>query len=468
MPIDPSISLNAQVPNAMTTIGNMLNIGNQQVALQRAQQTLPYDVQAAQANAQGATANANVATQTQQPRISQAQAQSTGATAVANTEQLANMRAHLSNAAQMATNLLQDPNLTRAKIASSLAETLTNAGAPPNAIAQALAGMPPTDAPAQLKAFVTQGLLRTQEAAKQLDSMYPAPALATTGGAVMPLAQGNPALTGVAPGTLQGPATPLTLGPDQRQTVSINPITQSPMVTSKDEAGNVTQITPGPTTPGVPNLSPGQPQAIVANTATAADDWKQTFSASQKASQNIGVLQNLKMLAPQAILGLGSEYRSYVAGVAGLFDQDEKTQNMFQSIVGAKSAQEAKTATDLFLKNANMPSLAGGTDAMRNLLESTNPNVHMTPVAVAHAADQVIAQQEIPLLRSKYLQSSINDPQTYMQKANTFNQMADPRALQYPSLSLVEQKKMYTSMNPQERRAFQAKLQFFQDNGWLQ
>jgi len=272
MPIDPSISLSAQVPNAMTTIGNMLNIGNQQVALQRAQQTLPYDVQAAQANAQGATANANVATQTQQPRISQAGSAATGAAAQANTEQLANMRAHLSNAAQMATDLLQDPNITRAKIASSLAGTLTNAGAPPSAIAQALAGMPPSDDPKVLHAFITQGLLRTQAASKQLDAMYPNAAMVSTGGAVAPLAQGNPALAAAAPGTVQGPATPLTLGPDQVQTAGTD-ARGNPIVTTKDANGAVVSVAGAP----VQGASAPVPPQVIPPTET-----QQSYAALQQ------------------------------------------------------------------------------------------------------------------------------------------------------------------------------------------
>ena len=200
---------------------------------------------------------------------------------------------------------------------------------------------------------------------------------------------------------------------------------------------------------------------------TVATDWNNTFASAKGAAQDIGVLQNLKALAPQAILGVGQNYRSYVAGVRGLFDQSEKTQNLLQGIIGAKNAQEAKTATDLFMKNANMPSLAGGTDAMRTLLESTNPNVHMTPTAVTEAADQVIAQRKLALIRQQYLQPEVGNPQAYTKAAAQFSDMADPRALQYPDMNVQQKSAMWHTMTPSERKAFGEKLQFFQAHGWL-
>jgi len=269
MPIDPSISLSAQVPNAMTTIGNMLNIGNQQVALQRAQQTLPYDVQAAQANAQGATANANVATQTQQPREAAAAATALSAQQQAAQEKLKTLTMHVSNGAA---NLLMlyGKGASPQDVAKVITDTMTNAGAPPAAIQQALAQLP-TD-PSQIDNFIVNKAQSAMGLVAQIGSKLPAPTFVNTGSTALPVASGNAAATGVKPGTPQGPATTLTLGPDQRQTAGTD-ARGNPIVTTKDANGAVVSVAGAP----VQGASAPVPPQVIPPTETP-----QSYAALQQ------------------------------------------------------------------------------------------------------------------------------------------------------------------------------------------
>lgn len=68
MALDPSIALNPNAPNALSTIGGYVNLGRSALELQKAKETLAADIAQRQAES-------NVAVQTQQPRIEQQQAQ---------------------------------------------------------------------------------------------------------------------------------------------------------------------------------------------------------------------------------------------------------------------------------------------------------------------------------------------------------------------------------------------------------
>jgi hypothetical protein len=212
-----------------------------------------------------------------------------------------------------------------------------------------------------------------------------------------------------------------------------------------------------PTLAGAP---PGIVQSQLGTVEAINKHWEQTLSQADRAGTDIGVLQNLKALAPKAILGVETDRRSYIDGIRGLLASDQKTQGLFSNITGAKTAQDAKTATDIFIKNANMSSLGGNTDALRGLLESTNPNVHMTPGAVREAANQIIAQRKLALAKQDILgpvkglqDKGIVGPEVYNATLAKINKI-DPRILQLAEMTDEEKKAMIGKMSESEYQAF--------------
>jgi hypothetical protein len=183
-------------------------------------------------------------------------------------------------------------------------------------------------------------------------------------------------------------------------------------------------------------------------------DWENTVSSGSKAQQNIGVLQNIKQYAPGAVTGVVADRRAFLTGLAGL--------------VGIDPANMEKTNTDLLAKNSNMLALAGGnTDLARTLAEVANPNVHMTKEAIAHAADQVIAQQKMALVKQQFMQPYVNDPQAYSKKLTEFNKIADPRILQYPNMSIKEKTALKANMTKDERESFKNGLSTMESMGFI-
>jgi hypothetical protein len=309
---------------------------------------------------------------------------------------------------------------------------------------------------------------------EQQSSLAPQPGLTSTGGKLEQTIT-QPGVGG-APGSVTvgqnapGAGAPVTIAPGALETVEVGPdgnkyiVQRSPQGTivgtrSLGGAGQGTgqsgaggQPAGGGT--GMPSFPVGQTEAMRLNAGTAAADWQQTFAAGQKASQNIGVLQEIKKYAPGAVSGVGQDRRAFLAGLAGL--------------IGMDAGQMEKTDTDLLAKNTNMLALAGGnTNLAKELSEVANPNVHMTKEAIIKAADQVIAQQQLSLVRAKHLGKVANDPAAYTQAATEFNANADPRVLQYPTMTTAERAEMKKAMNPQEQLEFGNKLRFFQHFGHI-
>jgi hypothetical protein len=184
-------------------------------------------------------------------------------------------------------------------------------------------------------------------------------------------------------------------------------------------------------------------------------DWASTSESAKTASQDIGVLQNIKKYAPGAVSGVASDRRAYVAGLAGLLGMD--------------AGQLEKTNTDLLAKNTNMLALAGGdTNLAKLMAESANPNTHMTKEAITDASNQVIAQRKLALAKQQYMSHFKGDPDTYTKELAAFNAIADPRALQLPDMAKEDKQRMLAAMSEGERKDFIAKTRKLQAIGILQ
>jgi hypothetical protein len=140
-----------------------------------------------------------------QPAIQQGQAQAQTATYQADTAKLDNSLKHIGTIIQQQQTLLTKPDLTADDIIKSAQEQGKRFGTPPEAMEQALAGLPKNGSPSELRAYLATNLAKTLGAQSQLEKMYP--------GGVLPSQlpqsyQASPATTegGYAPTGTQGNA----------------------------------------------------------------------------------------------------------------------------------------------------------------------------------------------------------------------------------------------------------------------
>lgn len=444
MPIDPSISLAAKTPSISDAMGNISSIiGARQgmINLQRSEATLPYDISSAEAGARTAQAGANVAENTVQPRIQEAKATADQATATAQSAQLNYQNQSLTALVQQVNLLQYDPNLNRGKVLNFIASTASNLKTPSAMVAQMVSKVPDTDDPVELKGYLQHVLTTLQDKATQLQQMTPQPSLVGTGQQIVPINVGGN-VPGVPIGTQVG-------APIQQQLPPTTPVF-NPKTNAPGYLGPQTQTQPVQSGPSL-----GTAENIGGTVQAVNQDWSQTMAQAAPAAQNIGVLQNIKQFAPGAVTGVASDRRSFIAGLAGL--------------IGMTPAQMEKTDTDLLAKNSNMLALAGGnTDAARALAEAANPNTHMTPDAIIHAANQVIAQQQMAITKQQYMGQFKGNPQAYTQALTKFNAVADPRIFQLKTMSPQEIAKMKASMTPAEQKDFGNKIRAMEQMGLVQ
>lgn len=198
-------------------------------------------------------------------------------------------------------------------------------------------------------------------------------------------------------------------------------------------------VAPGaaaPAGPTVTALSPLQAGPIAQTPAMAGEHWKTVQAEAAPATQQIGVLQNIKKYAADAFTGVGGARKELATGVA--------------NALGIPLYEAEKTATDVLAKNSNMLALTGGnTDLARTLAEAANPNKKMNVDAIRMAADQLIGIKRMSLAQQNYLQRFTSDPTRYQQERTRFDQVADPRMFQ--EYSQDEFKKMWGRLSPTER-----------------
>lgn len=112
MPIDNTIALQVEQPDAMKSLGSMLNMGKQQLELQKARDLYSSDVAQRQAESRGAVANSNVEVQTQAPRINQSVQASNQANVGTSAAQFGLDKSYMGTALETAGGLMQDPRIT--------------------------------------------------------------------------------------------------------------------------------------------------------------------------------------------------------------------------------------------------------------------------------------------------------------------------------------------------------------------
>jgi hypothetical protein len=213
--------LGGQSGNLLSTLSNLTTIETQQQALDKARATFEADV----ARARAESKTAEIGTE-------RAGVQLGG-------ERLAFQRKQLESAAQQQQKLFQKPDLNADDIIQATVQHAKDFNLSPEAVKQALQGLPEKGTTKDYQAYLASNLASTLSAQSQMDKLYPASTLTNVGGAIVPTATGNQIVTGVAPGAQTGQAIPTTISPQ----VFANPITGQPQIIGAGRpAGNQPQM----------------------------------------------------------------------------------------------------------------------------------------------------------------------------------------------------------------------------------
>lgn len=427
-------------PVPQTSLADMIGVARGAQAYQQAQQINPLQVQQAQAELQRiqglmpeeikrATAEANVAEQTQTPRIETAKSSAGTAAAQMSSAQLANLRDHQANFSRESLKLLNRNTLTPEEIDDFLVKTIKNAGGSEQIINQARSEVPKTGTTNELKAWLARHATNSLTAEAQLEKLFPSAQMQNVGGGMAPFTMGSPYLAVQPPGTQVGAGTPFSL---PASTTTVNPATGEQTYLGKPFATQAAAPVVS-TLPVMAGVGAPQQAMLTATGSVVGPDWVQTVQDASNANTRIGLFQDIKKYAPEAFTGVGGERKALAAGIARL--------------VGIDAYTAEQTATEQLAKNANLLALAGGnTDAARSLAEAANPNKKLNEESIKKIADQLIGVEKMKLAKQQYLQPFTTDAQEYQKRKLQFDNVADPRLFQEMTPDSVA--KLKASMSP--------------------
>lgn len=209
-------------PAQGTSLAQLMSIAQGAQAYQQAQQLNPLALQKAQADLEYSQVQSKKAQATLDPEIEQKKAESAKALVGLNSEQLKNAREHFANSSRNLLELLQKPTVTADDIKNHVMKTLTNAGAPQQAIDLALQNLPTGGTTLENKAFIAKHATNSLSAEAAMDKLLPSATMTTEGGTITPRVMGNELLTGKAPGTAVGQSIGITPSPMQPGVTTVN------------------------------------------------------------------------------------------------------------------------------------------------------------------------------------------------------------------------------------------------------
>jgi hypothetical protein len=192
------------------------------------------------------------------------------------------------------------------------------------------------------------------------------------------------------------------------------------------------------------SYAPGETEGAVGAVAPNIAHFQQVVADATAAPTRIGVLNNIKELAPQAMTGDATLKRQLISKLAGY--------------VGW-AGDATQTATDVMAKeSALLASKGGNTDMARLLNEAATPNGHMTKEAIVKTADQLIGQEKAKQAAQGYFAGTAPNSPLYTQKLQLWNKYADPRAFEYANKSPDDRKAMLKSMGEADRSKLKADM----------
>jgi len=395
------------------------------------------------------------AEETLQPRITQKKAESESAVYGANTAKLKQIIDASNIAVQEIQQLHKNP--TYDGIVKMATDSINNSGQfltnedKQAAITKAIMGLNPKATKTELQAFIAQKQASILSAQAQAEKLYPTAYMQDTGQQIRPVVGGNPLFTG------QEPTAPVGAPITKQLPTGTERIVTDPAEATRMGVPVGTKVLIGgggggqgvggkPTPPTVSAMQPGQAESLQNRAKIASEDWSKTTQEATNATKNIGLLQLVKEYSNAAVTGSLTDSRQYLNKLASTF-----------GIPGADIT--SATDTDLLNKVTSMLTQAGGnTDAARILSESANPNRHMTAEAIKKAANQLIGQEKLKLVKQAVMQQYQTDPEKYTKALTQFSQISDPNVLQFSSMSVEDQKRFKSSMTDSERKSFSKKL----------
>jgi hypothetical protein len=413
---------------AQTSMADMLNLASGIQNYQQAQQVNPLALR--QQAAQTALAEGTL-----QPKLAQAQSESARAGVQLNSEKLDNLQKHVANATRSTLKLLNsDTPITPDIVVDHVKTAMKNAGAPQAAIDQALQNIPANATDKELRVQLGRYALNSLTAESQIDKLYPANQMITTGARAVPTTAGG-ALAMQAPGQATGPGIQAELPPT-------TPVIRNGQAGYLGAPPNIQS-----------SLTPAQSAMGTGTGTAAASDVAQTQTDATTAPKNKAIFQTIKGLIPDSYTGLGSEKKLFaekVADAIGIPYDTLKTSN-----------------TEELIKNQNLLALVGGnTDSARALAQVANPNVTMTKAGLNKVLNQLIGLEDFKSAKANFLSDSLNDPTAYGQKLMQWNNAADPRFFQ--QMTAEEAQQMLKSMTPTELQALRQKKAMAKQFGIIQ
>jgi len=414
------------------SLGDMINLARGAQAYQQAQQTNPLELQRLQAET-------NVATGTEQPRIRSSEASAQTAETGAESSKLDFATKQVNAVAGRLTSLINNPLIITAEqnpqavdsaklmdVVRKYGEEQASSLGIPKDKADALLQpyLEQTKNPAGVRQFLKDKLLSTLDQGSRLTAMQPSGLGVNTGagGYTVQTGQFGPYVPGqVLPGTMFEQQIPPTQG-------VVNPQTGATQL-----LGPMSQRTNQPVVTG---LGPAQAGVLEASGNVLKEDLPRTIAEAKDAPQRIGIFQNIKKLAPEALTGPTAERRQAVAS--------------FAQMLGIPAYTLETSSTDELMKNTKLLQMAGGnTDAARALAEFANPNTKMTKEGIARVTDQLLGIEKMRLARANYLVPAQNDANTYMQRKSDFDSISDARLFQ--EMTKDDAQKMWNSMSKEEQ-----------------
>ena len=205
-----------------TSLADMMNTASSAQQFQQAQQLNPLALQKAQADLEYSQVQSKKAQATLDPEIEQKKAESAKALVGLNSEQLKNAREHFANSSRNLLELLQKSTVTADDIKNHVMKTMTNAGAPQQAIDLALQNLPTGGTTLENKAFIAKHATNSLSAEAAMDKLLPSATMTAEGGTINFRVMGNELLTGKAPGTAVGQSVRITPSPMQPGVTTVN------------------------------------------------------------------------------------------------------------------------------------------------------------------------------------------------------------------------------------------------------
>jgi hypothetical protein len=326
--------------NGMMTLANgMQDYKRGNIELQKSQETMQSDI-----------AQSKATSQTEQEQAQQ--------------QHLATIQQQGLNGAQEALSLYGQGKTPDA-VRQHITDYMNNAGAKPDAIQQAVSNVP--NNPAQINQYLVDSVRKTVGALAQLNSKFPAPAMQDNGGTIQPIAQGNKALTGVAPGTPQGPEIDKTISPGQNESLA-NDAAGNPVGVTRAPSGVITGVKPISGVNSAPTFNPSN-QTLDSRQKQVEQNNNMNFAAS-KIPQSRGNNKTLIKLADTTDTGEASQLAAKVGGgyvgLSGITDYGSRIQQMGHLLA---------------VETANNHSVMSSTDAGNQIKEQISGTTDWTPQA---------------------------------------------------------------------------------------